>query len=97
VVQRPDIGKVPERSATPGPSRLSCPVCWAEASALAAERHAAVEAVWVQEQRDKDQEIAELVDDLDKASAEKDAAAAGHAEGFTASRRTGARWSASLL
>jgi hypothetical protein len=42
-----------------------------------------VEAVWVQEQRDKDQAIAELVDDLDKASAEKDAAAAGHAEEFT--------------
>jgi hypothetical protein len=54
--------------------------CWAEASALAAERHAAVEAAWAQERRDKDLEIAELVDDLDKASAEKDAAAAGHAE-----------------
>lgn len=54
--------------------------CWAEASALAAERHAAVEAAWGQERKDKDLEIAELVDDLDKASAEKDAAAAGHAE-----------------
>jgi chromosome segregation ATPase len=54
--------------------------CWAEASTLAAERHAAVEAAWAQERRDKDLEIAELVDDLDKASAEKDAAAAGHAE-----------------
>lgn len=54
--------------------------CWAEASTLAAERHAAVEAAWAQERKDKDLEIAELVDDLDKASAEKDAAAAGHAE-----------------
>ncbi|GAC1378338.1 MAG: hypothetical protein NVS2B15_12130 [Pseudarthrobacter sp.] len=52
----------------------------AEASTLAAERHAAVEAAWAQERRDKDLEIAELVDDLDKASAEKDAAEAGHAE-----------------
>ncbi|MGO4856904.1 DNA-binding protein [Arthrobacter sp. 2MCAF14] len=53
--------------------------CWAEASALAAERHTAVEAVWAQERKDKDQEIAELVADLDQASAEKDAAAAAHA------------------
>lgn len=54
--------------------------CWAEASALAAERHAAVEAAWAQERKDKDQEIAELVADLDKASADTDAAAAEHAE-----------------
>ncbi|UYY83601.1 DNA-binding protein (plasmid) [Arthrobacter sp. YA7-1] len=53
--------------------------CWAEASALAAERHAAVEAVWAQERKDKDQEIAELVADLDQASVDKDAAAAAHA------------------
>jgi chromosome segregation ATPase len=54
--------------------------CWAEASTLAAERHAAVETAWAQERKDKDQEIAELVADLDQASAEKDAAAAAHAE-----------------
>src|SRR5690348_5048415 len=48
--------------------------CWAEVSVLAAERHAAVEAAWAQERKDKDQEIAELVADLDKAAAEKDAA-----------------------
>jgi chromosome segregation ATPase len=54
--------------------------CWAEASTLAAERHAAIEAAWAQERRDKDLEIAELVDDLDKASAEKDAAEDKHAE-----------------
>ncbi|WP_427136557.1 DNA-binding protein [Pseudarthrobacter sp. S9] len=54
--------------------------CWAEASTLAAERHAAIEAAWAQERKDKDLEIAELVDDLDKAGAEKDAAEAGHAE-----------------
>ncbi|MEZ2390169.1 DNA-binding protein [bacterium RCC_150] len=57
--------------------------CWAEASALAAERHAAVEAAWAQERKDKDQEIAELVADLDKASADKEAAAAAHAEEIT--------------
>lgn len=56
--------------------------CWAEASTLAAERHAAVEAAWAQERKDKELEMAELVEDLDKASAEKDAAAAGHAEEF---------------
>jgi len=54
--------------------------CWAEASALANERHTAVEALWAQERKDKDLEIAELVADLDKASADKDAAAAAHAE-----------------
>ena len=53
--------------------------CWAEASALARERHAAVEAAWAQERKDKDQEIAELVADLDQAAADKDAAAAAHA------------------
>ncbi|KRE61799.1 KfrA protein [Arthrobacter sp. Soil736] len=50
--------------------------CWAEASTLAAERHTAVEAAWAQERRDKDLEIAELVADLDKVPAEKEAAAA---------------------
>jgi chromosome segregation ATPase len=49
-------------------------VCWAEASALADVRHAAVEAAWVQERKDLNLEIAELVADLDKVSAEKDAA-----------------------
>lgn len=48
--------------------------CWAEASALADERHAAVEAVWAQEKKDLNLEVAELVADLDKVSAEKDAA-----------------------
>lgn len=57
--------------------------CWAEASALASERHAAVEAAWAQERKDKDQEIAELVADLDQAAAEKDAAAAAHAGEIT--------------
>jgi chromosome segregation ATPase len=57
--------------------------CWAEASALAAERHAAVEAAWAQERKDKDQEIAELVADLDQAAADKDAAATSHAEEIT--------------
>ncbi|WP_284762049.1 DNA-binding protein [Arthrobacter sp. efr-133-R2A-63] len=57
--------------------------CWAEASALAAERHAAVEAAWAQERKDKDQEIAELVADLDQASADKDAAATAHSEEIT--------------
>ncbi|HCB58256.1 MAG TPA: KfrA protein [Arthrobacter bacterium] len=48
--------------------------CWAEASTMAAERHAAVEAAWAQERKDKDVEIAELVSDLDRVTAEKDAA-----------------------
>nr|WP_249777427.1 DNA-binding protein [Arthrobacter sp. C9C5] len=48
--------------------------CWAEASALANERHAAAEAVWAQEKKDLGLEISELVADLDKVSAEKDAA-----------------------
>ncbi|MDQ0636405.1 chromosome segregation ATPase [Arthrobacter pascens] len=50
--------------------------CWAEASTQAAERHTAVETAWAQERKDKDQEIAELVADLDKAAAEKESAAA---------------------
>ena len=50
---------------------------WAEASSLADERHAAVEAVWVQERTDKDTEVAELVADLDRLTEEKDAAVAG--------------------
>jgi chromosome segregation ATPase len=50
--------------------------CWVEASAQAAERHTAVESAWAQERKDKDQEIAELVADLDKAAAEKESAAA---------------------
>ncbi|MGY2747638.1 DNA-binding protein [Arthrobacter sp. UYCu723] len=52
--------------------------CWAEASTVATERHAAIEAAWAQERKEKDLEIAELVADLDKANAESDAAAAEH-------------------
>ena len=48
--------------------------CWAEASALATERHTAAEAVWAQEKKDLALEISELVADLDKVGAEKDAA-----------------------
>ncbi|WP_456506027.1 DNA-binding protein [Arthrobacter sp. UYCu723] len=48
--------------------------CWAEASALANERHAAAEAVWAQERKDLGLEISELVADLDKVTGEKDAA-----------------------
>lgn len=58
--------------------------CWAEASTQAAERHAAVEAAWAQERKDKDLEVAELVEDLDKAAAEKDSAAAEHQARVTA-------------
>lgn len=43
---------------------------WAQASALADERHAGLEAAWVQEKRDLNLEVAELVADLDKLSAE---------------------------
>lgn len=50
---------------------------WAEASALADERHAGVEASWAQERKDKDTEIAELVADLDRLTEETDAAVAG--------------------
>ncbi|MDV2981595.1 UNVERIFIED_CONTAM: DNA-binding protein [Actinomycetes bacterium ARC8] len=48
--------------------------CWAEASAAANERHAAAEAIWVQEKKELNEEVAELVADLDKATAEKDSA-----------------------
>jgi chromosome segregation ATPase len=48
--------------------------CWAEASAVANERHAAAEAVWVQERKDLNLEVAELVADLDRVSAGKDSA-----------------------
>ncbi|MDI3243019.1 DNA-binding protein [Arthrobacter sp. AL08] len=48
--------------------------CWAEASTVANERHAAAEAVWAQEKKDLGQEISELVADLDKVTGEKDAA-----------------------
>jgi chromosome segregation ATPase len=48
--------------------------CWAEASALADARHAGLEASWAQEKKDLNLEIAELVTDLDKVSAGKDAA-----------------------
>lgn len=51
--------------------------CWAEASSLANERHAAAEAAWAQERKDLNLEVAELVADLDKTSTEKDAAVAG--------------------
>ena len=50
--------------------------CWAEATALATEQHAAVQAAWVQESKDKAVELAELVADLDRTTAEKDAAIA---------------------
>ncbi|MEC3853091.1 DNA-binding protein [Paenarthrobacter ureafaciens] len=53
---------------------------WAEASTAAAERHAAVEAAWVRERAEKDQEIAELVADLDRATSEHAAAATKHAD-----------------
>ncbi|MFM9432963.1 DNA-binding protein [Arthrobacter sp. MP_2.3] len=48
--------------------------CWAEASTVADERHAAAEALWAQEKKDLGLEISELVADLDKVTAEKDAA-----------------------
>ena len=48
--------------------------CWAEASVLADERHAAVEKAWLQEKKDLTVEVAELVADLDRVGAEKDAA-----------------------
>ncbi|WP_354174306.1 DNA-binding protein [Arthrobacter sp. UYEF36] len=50
--------------------------CWAEASAVANERHAAAEVVWAQEKKDLGLEISELVADLDKVTGEKDAAVA---------------------
>ncbi|WP_237742114.1 DNA-binding protein [Arthrobacter sp. CAL618] len=48
--------------------------CWTEASSLATERHAVVEAAWAQEARDRNVEVAELVADLDRVTAEKDTA-----------------------
>jgi chromosome segregation ATPase len=45
---------------------------WAEAAQLADGRHAAVEAQWSAERSNKDQELAELVADLDRTTAEKD-------------------------
>ncbi|MBG6181829.1 DNA-binding protein [Arthrobacter sp. CAN_A1] len=56
--------------ATPQPlldqaARLAGSV-WADAVALAAEQHAALEARWVKEGQDKDTELAELVADLDR-------------------------------
>jgi chromosome segregation ATPase len=48
--------------------------CWAEASTLADGRHAGLQAAWAQEKKDLNLEITELVADLDKVSAEKDAA-----------------------
>ncbi len=48
--------------------------CWAEAAALADARHAGLDAAWAQEKKDLALEIAELVTDLDKVNAEKDAA-----------------------
>ncbi|MFK4637133.1 DNA-binding protein [Paenarthrobacter histidinolovorans] len=53
---------------------------WAEASTAAAERHAAIEATWTQERREKDEEIRELGADLDKATAAAEKTATEHAE-----------------
>lgn len=50
--------------------------CWAEASGLADERHAGIQAAWAQEKKDLNIEVGELVADLDKVSAEKDLAVA---------------------
>lgn len=50
--------------------------CWAEASSIANERHAAAETAWTHEKKDLTLEVAELVADLDKVSAEKDTAVA---------------------
>ncbi|MBG6192448.1 hypothetical protein IWX64_003420 [Arthrobacter sp. CAN_A212] len=67
-------------AATPQPlldqaARLAGSV-WADAVALAAEQHAALEARWVKEGQDKDTELAELVADLDRITSEKNAQAA---------------------
>ncbi|MBG6181977.1 DNA-binding protein [Arthrobacter sp. CAN_A1] len=67
-------------AATPQPlldqaARLAGSV-WADAVALAAEQHAALEARWVKEGQDKDTELAELVADLDRITSEKNAEAA---------------------
>ncbi|MBG0738844.1 DNA-binding protein [Paeniglutamicibacter antarcticus] len=45
---------------------------WAQAAALAEATHEALEAKWGQEKKDKDLELAELVADLDRITAEKD-------------------------
>jgi chromosome segregation ATPase len=50
--------------------------CWAEASSIANERHTAAEAAWTQEKKDLNLEVAEIVADLDKVSAEKESAVA---------------------
>lgn len=50
---------------------------WAEASAKADERHAAVEKVWAQERQERDAEIAELVADLDRLTEERTTEVAG--------------------
>lgn len=50
--------------------------CWAEVSSAADERHAAAEAAWAQEEKDLNTEVAELVADLDKTSAEKESVVA---------------------
>lgn len=64
---------------------------WADAVALAAEQHAAVEARWVKESQDKDHELVELVADLDRITGEKSAeAAALNAELTAAVERAGA-------
>ena len=67
---------------------------WAEAARLADDRHAAVQAQWERERKDKDHELAELVADLDRTAADKDReiarlaaeleAAARHVEGAEA-------------
>ncbi|WP_427019430.1 DNA-binding protein (plasmid) [Pseudarthrobacter sp. P1] len=46
--------------------------CWAQATTLADARHAAVEAAWAQESRDKTLELAELAADLDRTATEHD-------------------------
>ncbi|WP_035765456.1 DNA-binding protein [Arthrobacter sp. H20] len=66
--------------ATPQPlleqaARLTGSV-WADAVALAAEQHAALEARWAKEGQDKDTELGELVADLDRITSEKNAQAA---------------------
>lgn len=57
---------------------------WVEASAIAAERHATVEAAWAQESKDRDLEVAELVADLDRTATEKDALVADFTAKITA-------------
>ncbi|TYC96609.1 KfrA protein [Arthrobacter echini] len=50
---------------------------WADAVALAAEQHAAVEARWVRDSQDKDTELGELVADLDRITTEHTTETAG--------------------